>query len=48
MKDHSEAKAKDFQTLKTWCGPSLTQWEVEESIALNPLKFLVELSPINS
>ncbi len=45
MKDHSEAKAKakDFQTSKTWCNPSLTHWEVVESIALNPLKFLLNL-----
>lgn len=44
MHNQSQNKATDSPALKPWCSPSLTCWEVEESLELNPLKFLAEFN----
>ncbi|CAM4113353.1 hypothetical protein AQBE111736_00220 [Aquirufa beregesia] len=33
---------------KTWESPSLNSWNIDESLELNPLKFLIESDTIAS
>lgn len=44
MEDQSINKTSEDQVKKTWCSPSVTRWEVEESLELNPIKLIAEFN----